>query len=191
MDVVGLVVVHGMEVIVAVDWVQGAVVGKLLLGDGRVVLKTKDGSDVVLTLDSGQFTPMVRTVRYRLKITENLALTYHSFLTRGFSQHSVLFEIALGVKGFEGAARAQEAEAKAQTVAEVKRILNSLMVQFGKKHGRALPIFIVFTFSRRPSANGACIVCVRPSRLRKTRDELKVVLSSKVWLRYRNRLRQE
>ena len=36
-DVVRLVVVHRMEVIVAVDRVQGAVVGELLLGDGRVV----------------------------------------------------------------------------------------------------------------------------------------------------------
>jgi hypothetical protein len=43
----------------------------------------------------------------------------------------VLFEIALDVKGAEGAATAQEAEAKAQTVAEVKRILR-LMVQYEK-----------------------------------------------------------
>ena len=50
-DVVCLAVVHGMEVIVAVDRVQSAVVGELLLGDGRVVLKAKDGSDIVLTLD--------------------------------------------------------------------------------------------------------------------------------------------
>ena len=62
-NVVRLVVVHGMEVIVAVDRVQGAVVGELLLGDGRVVLKAKDGSDVVLALDSGQFTPAVRSIR--------------------------------------------------------------------------------------------------------------------------------
>jgi hypothetical protein len=63
------------------------------------------------------------------------SLSYHSFLTRGFSQHcvlfEVLFEIALDVKGAEGAATAQEAEAKAQTVAEVKRILR-LMVQYEK-----------------------------------------------------------
>jgi hypothetical protein len=43
----------------------------------------------------------------------------------------VLFEIALDVKDLEGAATAQEAEAKAQTVAEVKRILR-LMVQYEK-----------------------------------------------------------
>jgi hypothetical protein len=41
----------------------------------------------------------------------------------------VLFETALDVKGLEGAATAQEAEAKAQTVAEVKRILR-LMAQY-------------------------------------------------------------
>jgi hypothetical protein len=40
----------------------------------------------------------------------------------------VLFETALDVKDLEGAATAQEAEAKAQTVAEVKRILR-LMVK--------------------------------------------------------------
>ena len=62
-NVVRLVVVNGMEVIVAVDRVQGAVVGELLLGDGRVVLKAKNGSDVVLTLDSGQFTPATRSIR--------------------------------------------------------------------------------------------------------------------------------
>ena len=43
----------------------------------------------------------------------------------------VLFETALGMKGLEGAATAQEAEAKAQTVAEVKRILR-LMIQYEK-----------------------------------------------------------
>jgi len=52
--------------------------------------------------------------------------THHSFLTRGFSQHSVLLT-ALDAKGLEGAATAQEAEAKAQTVAEVKRILRLLV----------------------------------------------------------------
>lgn len=58
----------------------------------------------------------------------------------------VLFETALGMKGLEGAATAQEAEAKAQTVAEVKRILR-LMIQYGKrKRGRALPMFIIFPF---------------------------------------------
>lgn len=57
--------------------------------------------------------------------------SYHSFLTRGYSQHSVLFETDLGVNGLEGAATAQEAEAKAQTVAEVKRILR-LMIQYEK-----------------------------------------------------------
>ena len=130
-DVVRLAVVHGMEVIVAVDRVQGGVVGELLLGDGRVVLKAKDGSDVVLTLDGGQFTPTVRSVRRRSTNTKKSALTHHSFLTRGFSQHSVLFETALGVYGLEGAATAQEAEAKAQTVADVKRILK-LMIQYEK-----------------------------------------------------------
>jgi hypothetical protein len=34
-----------------------------------VVLKAKDGSDIVLTLESGQFTPMVRSVE-RPRITE-------------------------------------------------------------------------------------------------------------------------
>lgn len=43
----------------------------------------------------------------------------------------MLFETALGVNGLEGAATAQEAEAKAQTVAEVKRILR-LMIQYEK-----------------------------------------------------------
>jgi len=144
-DVVRLVVMHRMEVIVTVDRVQGAVVGELLLGDGRVVLKAKDGSDVILTLDGGQFTPIVMSVRHCHKIIEHSALTHHSFLTRGFSQHSVLFETALSVKGLEGAATTQEAEAKAQTVAEVKRI-SRLMIQYGKKRGRALPIFIAFPF---------------------------------------------
>lgn len=130
-DVVCLAVVHSVEVIVAVDWVQGAVVGELLLGDGRVVLEAKDGSDVVLTLDRRQFTPVVRSVRRCSNNTKKSALTHHSFLTRGFSQHSVLFETALGVKGLEGAATAQETEAKAQTVAEVKRILR-LMIQYEK-----------------------------------------------------------
>ena len=73
-DVVRLVVVHRMEVIVAVDWVQGTVVGELLFGDGRVVLKAKDGGDVFLTLDGGQFTPMVRSVSRRPRITNNSAL---------------------------------------------------------------------------------------------------------------------
>lgn len=45
----------------------------------------------------------------------------------------VLFETALDVKGLEGAATAQEAEAKAQTVAEVKRILR-LIVQYEKPY---------------------------------------------------------
>jgi len=130
-DVVRLVVMHRMEVIVTVDRVQGAVVGELLLGDGRVVLQAKDGSDVILTLDGGQFTPIVMSVRHRHKIIEHSALTHHSFLTRGVSQHSVLFETALSVKGLEGAATTQEAEAKAQTVAEVKRILR-LMIQYEK-----------------------------------------------------------
>ena len=58
-DVVRLVVVHRMEVIVAVDRVQGGVVGELLFGDGRVVLEAEDSGDVVLTFDSGQFTPVV------------------------------------------------------------------------------------------------------------------------------------
>lgn len=43
----------------------------------------------------------------------------------------VLFETALDVKDLEGAATAQEVEAKSQTVAEVKRILRS-MVQYEK-----------------------------------------------------------
>ena len=71
-DVVRLVVMHRMEVIVTVDRVQGAVVGELLLGDGRVVLQAKDGSDVILTLDGGQFTPIVMSVRSRNNITETL-----------------------------------------------------------------------------------------------------------------------
>lgn len=62
-DVIRLAVVHRMEVIVAVDRVQSAVVGELLLGDGRVILKAKDGSDVVLALDGGQFTPRRRSVK--------------------------------------------------------------------------------------------------------------------------------
>lgn len=131
-DVVRLVVVHRMEVIVTVDRVQGAVVGELLLGNGRVVLKAKDSSDVILTLDGGQFAPVVMSVKHRHHITEHSALTHHSFLTRGFSQHSVLFETALCVKGLEGAATTQEAEAKAQTVAGVKRILR-LTIQYEKK----------------------------------------------------------
>lgn len=135
-DVVRLASVHGMEVIVAVDRVEGGVVGKLLLGDSLVVLKAKDGSDVVFTLDSGQFTPTVRSVRRRSKCRKHsFSFSYHSFLTRGFSQHCVLFEVlfetALDVNGLEGAATAQEAEAKAQTVAEVKRILR-LMVRYEK-----------------------------------------------------------
>jgi hypothetical protein len=32
-----------------------------------VVLEAQDGSDVVLTLDGGQFTPMVRSVKCRRK----------------------------------------------------------------------------------------------------------------------------
>lgn len=66
-DVVRLAGVHGVEVIVAVDRVEGGVVGKLLLGDGWVILEAQDGSDVVLTLDGGQFTPMVRSVKCRRK----------------------------------------------------------------------------------------------------------------------------
>jgi len=62
-DVVRLAVVHGMEVIVAVDRVQSGVVGELLFRDGRVVLKAKDGSDVVLSFDGGQFTPIVKSIR--------------------------------------------------------------------------------------------------------------------------------
>lgn len=73
-DVVRLVVVHGMEVIIAVDRVQGAVVGELLLGDGRVILKAKDGSDVVLALDGGQFTPTVRSIRHCPKPPKYLVL---------------------------------------------------------------------------------------------------------------------
>lgn len=71
-DVVRLAAVHSMEVIVTVDRVEGGVVGELLLGDGWVVLKAKDGSDVVLTLDGGQFTPIVMSVRSRNNITETL-----------------------------------------------------------------------------------------------------------------------
>ena len=73
-DVVRLVIVHRMEVIVAVDRVQGAVVGELLLGDGRVVLKAKDGGDVFLALDGGQFTPMVGPVSRAPQIINNSAL---------------------------------------------------------------------------------------------------------------------
>lgn len=61
-NVVRLAGVHGMEIIVAVDRVEGSVVGELLLRNGWVILKAKDGSDVVLTLDGGQFTPEVRSV---------------------------------------------------------------------------------------------------------------------------------
>lgn len=68
----------------------------------------------------------------------------------------VLFETALGMKGLEGAATAQEAEAKAQTVAEVKRILR-LMIQYGKKkktwestsYVYYLPIFLTAFCKRR------------------------------------------
>lgn len=62
-DVVRLAAVHSVEVIVAVDRVEGSVVRELLLGDGLVVLKAKDGSDVVLALDCGQFTPESKSAK--------------------------------------------------------------------------------------------------------------------------------
>jgi hypothetical protein len=63
-DVWCLAVVHSMEVVVTVDWVQGSVVGKLFLGDGRVILQAKDGVDIVFAFDSGQFTPMSESVSH-------------------------------------------------------------------------------------------------------------------------------
>lgn len=56
-DVRGLAVVYGVEVIVAVDRVESAVVGKLLFCDRRVVLQAQHGVDVVLPLGSGQLSP--------------------------------------------------------------------------------------------------------------------------------------
>lgn len=56
-DVWRLAVMHRVEVIVAVDRVQGAVVGKLLLRDGWVILQTKYSIDVVLSFDGGQLSP--------------------------------------------------------------------------------------------------------------------------------------
>jgi hypothetical protein len=78
----------------------------------------------------------------------------------------VLFETAFGVKGLEGAATTQEAEAKAQIVAEVKRILR-LMVQYEKAWESTSYLYYLCIFPQ-PSANGACTICVRPSRLCKS-----------------------
>ena len=58
----------------------------------------------------------------------------------------MLFETAFGVKGLEGAARAQEAEAKAQTVAEVKRILR-LMIQYEKAWESTCYLYCLCIFS--------------------------------------------
>jgi len=63
-DVGCLTVVNSMEVIVTVDRVQSSVIGELFLRDGWVVLKAKDGIDVVFTLDRGQFTPMDSSVNH-------------------------------------------------------------------------------------------------------------------------------
>jgi len=64
-DVGCLAVVHGMEVVVAVDRVQSCVVGELLFCDSWVVLEAKDSINVVFSLDSGQFTPVIGSVNGR------------------------------------------------------------------------------------------------------------------------------
>ena len=78
-DVVRLAVVHGMEVIVAVDRVQSGVVGELLFCDGWVVLKAKDGSDVVLSFEGGQFAPVAKSIRYyQVVLFSNLDIPFFS-----------------------------------------------------------------------------------------------------------------
>lgn len=61
----------------------------------------------------------------------------------------VLFETALDVKDLEGAATVQEAEAKAQTVAEVKRILR-LMVQYENSWASTSCLYCLCNFFARP-----------------------------------------
>lgn len=84
-----LTVVYSVKVIVAVDRVQCAVVGELLLRDCWVILQAKDSIDVVFPLVCCQFAPMCILVSNCCECRGSISLIHHSFLILGFLQHSV------------------------------------------------------------------------------------------------------
>lgn len=107
-------------------------------------------------------------------------IAYHSFLTRGFSQHPVLFEAAFVDGYFEGAARAQEAEARTQTVADVKRILR--LADSSWKGDEKVIADLCFLHFLIGSLCTRAMHHMHPSRLCESRDGLRTILYPKVWL---------